>query len=88
MLLTNYAARIIARQKKRLGSRLLTNAAALLAEGLLEPRLDMPLSIFYDIVMTLLCFTISPSPTSYLLPETKQFNHTRSNLASRLAIQN
>jgi hypothetical protein len=51
MLLTNYAARILARRKKKTESKVLTNAAPLLAGGLVEARLDMPLPIFSDIVL-------------------------------------
>jgi hypothetical protein len=54
---------------------LLTNATPLLACGLVEPHLDMPLPIFFDIAMALLCFTISPSSSPYLQPDMKQFNH-------------
>jgi hypothetical protein len=61
---------------------MLTNAAPLLVGGLVEPRLDMHLPIFFDIAMILLYFTISPSATSYLQPDTKtsqshQINFTK-----------
>jgi hypothetical protein len=77
----------LSQDEKKTGSGMLTNAAPLLAGGQVEPRLDMPLPIFSDIVMTLLCFTISPSlpATRHKTIQSHQINFTKQASDPKLA---
>jgi hypothetical protein len=63
---------------------MLTNEAPLLVGGLVEQRLHMPLPIFFDIAMMLLCFTILPISRNETI-QSHQINFTKKASDPKLA---